>query len=249
MKLDKQFLSIVIDPENDKKVNSVIIGKYSNDSPPIDSSFTDKCIIPESDISTFSIGAKLDVLFRDKVTGIEKSLKVEDASCFTMSQQSQFYWTHKLIRESNISETPQYSTSLLCTGRHNNSTLIVGDSNTFNIKFHNESSYYSNLEKEISGKRYICYLIEQVDVLKCLGYRNIMFHIGINNLKDSYHGLKNIRGRIDIQSVFDSWLMIVVKLRNLCPYSRIIIVSPILSTRIKELNSRAIQFNRFISIV
>ena len=135
----------LIDPENDKKVNSVIISKYSNDSPPIDSSFTDKCITPESDISTFGIGGKLNVLFRDKVTGIEKSLKVEDASCFTMSQQSQFYWTHKLMCESNISETPQYSISLLCTGRHNNSTLIVGDSNTFNIKFHNESSYYSNL--------------------------------------------------------------------------------------------------------
>ena len=152
----------LVDPENDKKVNSVIISKYSNDSPPIDSSFTDKCITPESDISTFSIGGKLNVLFRDKVTGIEKSLKVEDASCFTMSQQSQFYWTHKLMCESNISETPQYSISLLCTGRYNNSTLIVGDSNTFDIKFHNESSYYSNLGKEISGKRYICYLIEQV---------------------------------------------------------------------------------------
>ena len=194
----------LIDPENDKTVNSVVISKYSNDSPPIDSSFSDKCITPESDISTFSIGGKLNVLFRDKVTGIEKSLKVEDASCFTMIQQSQFYWTHKLMCESNVSETPQYSISLLCTGRHNNSTLIVGDSNTFNIKFHNESSYYSNLGKEISGKRYICYLIEQVDPRKCLGYRNIVFHIGINNLKDRYHGLKNIGGHIDIPSVFDS---------------------------------------------
>ena len=75
------------------------------------------------------------------------------------------------------------------------------------------------LGKEISGKRYICYLIEHVDPLKCLGYRTIIFHIGINNLKDRYHGLKNIGGHVDIQPVFDSWLTTVIKLRNLCPYS------------------------------
>ena len=57
--------------------------------------------------------------------------------------------------------------------------------------------------------------------------------------------MKNIGVYIDISSVFDSWLMTVVKLRNLCPYSRAI-VSPILPTKIKELNNRAIQFNRFI---
>ena len=235
----------LVDPENVNKINSVIITKYSNDSSSIESSFTDKCITPESDISTISIGGKLNVAFRDKVTGTEKSLDLEDASCFAMSQQSQFYWSHKVTCQPNISETPQYSITLLCTGRNHNSTLIVGDSNTFNIKFHNESSYYSNLGKEISGKRYICYLIEHVDPLKCLGYRNIIFHIGINNLKDRYHGLKNIGGHVDIQPVFDSWLTTVIKLRNLCPYSRII-VSPILPTKIKELNNRAIRFNSLI---
>ena len=86
----------LVDPENVKKINSVIITKYSNDSPSIESSFTDKCITPESDISAISIGGKLNVAFRDKVTGNEKSLYLEDASRFAMSQQSQFYWSHKV---------------------------------------------------------------------------------------------------------------------------------------------------------
>ena len=72
--------------------------------------------------------------------------------------------------------------------------------------------------------------------MKCLGYRNIIFHIGINNLKDRRHNSNGIGGHVDINAVFDSWLMEVVKLRSLCPYSQII-VSPILPTQIKVLNS------------
>ena len=128
------------------------------------------------------------------------------------------------------------------TGRNQNSTIVAGDSNTYNIKFHGERSY-SNLGKEISGKRYTCYLIDEVDTLKCLGYRNIIFHIGINNLKDRRHSSNGVGGHVD--AVFDSWLMKVVKLRSLYPYSQIIVL-PILPTQIKVLNSRAIAFNRFL---
>ena len=45
--------------------------------------------------------------------------------------------------------------------------------------------------------------------------------------------------------VFDSSLTTVEKLHNLCPYSRIII-SPILPTKVRELNNRAVRFNRRI---
>ena len=50
---------------------------------------------------------------------------------------------------------------------------------------------------------------------------------------DKYHGIQRTRDQVDIDFVFDSWLTIVAKLHNLCPYSRII-VSPILPTKIRE---------------
>ena len=206
-----------MDAGNDRKINSVVITRHSDELPPIDNSFTNKCITPESDISIISIGGTFDILFRDKIAGDEKLLKTDDTSCFVMSQQSQFYWSHRVTCHPKSPEYPQYTISLLFTGLNHNSTLIIRDSNTFNIKFHNEKSYYSNLGKEINGKRYICYLIEDVDPLKCLGYQNIIFHVGINNLKDRYHGIQRTRDQVDFDSVFDSWLTTVAKLHNLCP--------------------------------
>ena len=161
-----------------------------------------------------------------------------------MSQQSQFYWTHKINCLAPESDQYQFTIKLFSTGRNQNSTIVVGDSNTYNIKFHGERSY-SNLGREISGKRYTCYLIDEVDTLKCIGYRNIVFHIGINNLKNRRHSSNGVGGHVDVNAIFDSWLTTVVKLRSLIPYSQII-VSPILPTQIRALNTRAIAFNRFM---
>ena len=77
-----------MDARNDRKINSVVITRHSDELPYIDNSFTNKCITPESDISIISIGGTLDILFRDKITGDEKLLKTDDISCFVMSQQS-----------------------------------------------------------------------------------------------------------------------------------------------------------------
>ena len=81
-----------------------------------------------------------------------------------------------------------------------------------------------------------------MDLLKCQGYQNIIFHVGINNLKDRYHGIQRTRDQVDVDSVFDSWLTTVAKLHNLYPYSRIII-SPILPTKVREQKNRAVRFN------
>ena len=69
--------------------------------------------------------------------------------------------------------------------------------------------------------------------------------MGINNLKDRYQSNTGLNGQVNIPAAFDSWLSTLVKLRNLCPYSKII-VSPIMPTKIRSLNARAITFNRLI---
>ena len=69
--------------------------------------------------------------------------------------------------------------------------------------------------------------------------------MGINNLKDRYQSNTGLNGQVNISAAFDSWLSTLVKLRNLCPYSKII-ASPIMSTKIRSLNARAVAFNRLI---
>ena len=43
-------------------------------------------------------------------------------------------------------------------------------------------------------------------------------------------------------SIFDQWLLKVIQIKQLCPYSRLI-VSPILPTKIRALNDRARRFS------
>ena len=52
----------------------------------------------------------------------------------------------------------------------------------------------------------------------------------------------NELGIVDIDSAFNEWLAKVVQIKQVCPYSRII-VSPVLPTKIRDLNLQAEKFN------
>ena len=166
--------------------------------------YCESSIKPESSIFSLVIGSQFELVFKDTVTGLETTEKVNNGSCIEMSQQSQFYWTHKMKCLAPESEKCLFTINFFSTGRNQNSTIVVSDSNTYNIKFHGERSY-SNLGKEISGRRYTCYLIDEVDTLKCLGYRNIIFHIDINNLKDRRHSSNGLSGHVDINAVLSQF--------------------------------------------
>ena len=61
----------------------------------------------------------------------------------------------------------------------------------------------------------------------------------INNLKRKF---ANEYGVVDIESTFDSWLHKTIDIKQICPSNRIII-SPVMPTKIRELNDTAKQFN------
>ena len=174
----------VLDPDNNQNLNTVLVKRFSSKGSTAESGFVDKTIRPESEIHGLTIGEPFGVTFKDKVTNQVTHTDIEDNSCYVMSQQSQFYWSHN-INCDNLSSEYQYTISLFGTGRNHNSTLIIGDSNTYNIKFQSERKW-STLGKYITGKRYTCYVVENIELDKCLGYQNIIFHLGINNLKDRY---------------------------------------------------------------
>ena len=137
-----------------------------------------------------------------------------------------------------------YYLSFRCTHKsYQNSTIIIGDSNTHNISFHNNDvNTKSDLGRDIYGKIVKAFTIDQISPHDAIGYKNIIVQVGINNLKRKF---ANAYGIVDIDSTFDSWLHKIISIKQHCPSSRIVI-SPVMPTKIRELNDRAKQFNHRI---
>ena len=112
---------------------------------------------------------------------------------------------------------------------HKCSLLIMGDSNTKYIKWHN-----------ISYRRIPTYLIEDIDPHKCIGYAKVWLHVGINNLKSIRCG-----GPHDVRKCFDLFIRKVHEIKRLSPKTTIVI-SPILPTAVNVLNNRARAINRLL---
>ena len=159
-----------------------------------------------------------------------------------MSLKSQYYWSHRIDHAVLSENSVGYRIAFRSMRRNNrNSTLIVGDSNTHFIHFYHEKQR-SDLGKNIYGRRLKAYTIEDIEPRDCIGFQNIVVQVGLNNLKNKF-ALTD--GRIDIAKTFDMWLNKLLQIRQLCPYSRII-VSPIPPTKIRLLNARARNFNSFL---
>ena len=109
------------------------------------------------------------------------------------------------------------------------------------LRFHHENKN-SELGKGPYDRPIKAYTIEEINPIDSIGYQNIVFQVGLNNMKNKY-ALTD--GSIDIESTFDQWLSKLVAIKRLCPYSRII-VSPIPPTKIRSLNDRARKFNRLM---
>ncbi len=83
------------------------------------------------------------------------------------------------------------------------------------------------------GKRVECFTIKEIKPNRCIGYKNVIVHCAINDLKHS---------AADVDDVF---VQLVDKLNvicQLCPEARVI-VSPALPSKLNSINSRVIKFN------
>ena len=181
----------------EKEVNSIVIhrfqGKHSQLTP---QSYDDPSINPDFFIFTLSLGDTCQVRFTDKVTGITNDNAVTDNSLYIMSSQSQLYWTHSVAKPVLSENSARYSITLRSTSRSNyNATIIIGDSNTHNVRFYHENRR-SDLGKDIYGKRVKAYTVDEINPADAIGFRNVLAHIGVNNLKNKY-ALGD--GSIDVQ--------------------------------------------------
>ena len=229
-------------------INQCTINKYSDNSSQLsEHSDNESTIRPESDIFTVSLGSQRDITFRNVTTGNERVVTTESRSLYIMSQPSQFLWTHRMdaVEPGDHSDSEiRYSLTFRCVGSNfKSSCIIIGDSNTKHLSFGTGKSTFG---KRLPGKRVQALTVEDIDPTMCIGYKNILIHVGINNLKSTnipllYSDTKNI-------NVFEKFILLKDKIdyiRALCPQSNIV-VSPILPTKIGWLNERGLEFNRYL---
>lgn len=220
-----------------EEFNSILTSRYKNGSmfcPP--HSDDEKAIKPHSHILTFSIGATRDMMFiRRAVEGNDGetvSVSLPHNSLLASTRQSQSYWRHSI--PSDDSTDIRYSLTIRCIDPHYlKSTIIFGDSNTKHLKFGNEQGTFGSW---MPGKRVKAQNIKSLPEIEDIHpYQNIVIHVGVNDIcnglsPDEY--MNKLRDKCS-------------QIHNVYPSTRILL-SPILPTRLHQLNERIWDINERI---
>ena len=233
-------------------LNSCLINKYNGKGsflPP--HSDDETSLNPMCPIFTVSLGCTRMVTFRDKSSGQEITLDTNDRSLYIMSGESQSLWSHRIDRCSSDSDPEsdsdecRYSITLRdVNNRYKNTTVILGDSNTKHIKFGSEKGTFG---RKLPGKREEVFRISSIDVNNCIGYRNVVLHVGTNDLRDdSPHRPKNDPPPSDVQGHFNNLVTKIKQIQQINPKC-CIMVSSILPTKVYDVNARATEFNRLLT--
>ena len=226
----------------DSNINSVLINKYSGPGSSLPNhSDNELSIEPGSLIFSVSLGQSCKITYNEIHSDRMEELVVKNNSLYTMTQASQWFWTHKINAESTSHFTEddvRYSITLRSVHqRFHNSTVIVGDSNTKHIKFGEgvgSFGYY------YPGTRIQAPCIKDIDITACVGYSNVVLQCGINDIK--HNSINNIE---KVAECFEKLQHKIELVRKLCPTSRLII-SPILPTKDQKLSSKALDFNEML---
>ena len=228
------------------EINSCLINRYQGPYSHLSEHADDEPTIkPESTIFTISLGTTRDVKFRDCVSSAEECLSVSHGSLYTMSQQSQCFWKHRIDKCETIpADSVRYSLTLRCLrNSYAKSTIIVGDSNTQHLAF---GSGFGTFGDKLPGRRVQAYTIEDINPEACIGYQNVLVHVGVNNLKNTKRPIiSGDTGPVNVHDKFCEFRNKLDNIRSFCPKAKLI-VSPILPTKLKWLNERALEFNHYL---
>jgi len=145
------------------ELNSILVNKYEGANSYLPEHSDDEYAIdPDSDIFTISIGAPRTVIFKDTVHGTETKHEALPGSLYCMSKKSQGAYRHRIDKDRNFSGI-RYSITLRCIHyKHLNSTCVLGDSNTEQLKFGEERGTFG---KATPGKRLKALFIEDVNAI------------------------------------------------------------------------------------
>ena len=225
----------------ERALNSCLINKYCGPESNLPRhSDNESTIEPGSSIFTISLGTKVDVTFTE-IYNPDTVVKqtVAPNSLYVMSHKSQTYWEHEIKKcDSLASSDIRYSLTFRhVSKKYNKSSIIIGDSNTYNLKFGEGVGTFGH---NIPGKRVEAYTIHDINPVDCCGYRNIFIHCGINDIKEY-----SITGPAKVAACFRRLADKVNEIKLVCPRSKVY-VSPILPTKDRALNERCLYFNKLL---
>ncbi len=230
-------------------MNSCLVTKYVGPDSNIPAHSDDeRSIHYDSDIITVSVGRDSIVRFTDKLTGLEAhTQKVAVGSVYVMSRRSQDVWSHQITPDPSWGATDtRYSLTFRSVHwRNNNSTLIMGDSNTKRLKFsklglkEGPSVMAGTFGNAMPGEQVCAYTVDEIDPLKCVGFNNIVLHSGINDIRQP-----DIT-EDDIMSIYVNLKCKIKSIKHINRRARIF-VSPVLPTKDSGLNKKCVAFNSLL---
>ena len=94
--------------------------------------------------------------------------------------------------------------------------------------------------KSIPGKRVDVFTIDQINPMDCTAYRKIILHCGVNNIKS-----KHIESYKDVRDLYCQFRSKVEDIRHINKTAKIFI-SPVLPTRLMNLNRKVLEFNKLV---
>ena len=235
-------------PENLPPLNSCLVTKYTGPNSFIpEHSDNERAIHAESSIFTVSIGHDATMRFRDIHSGSIQERVVKSGSLYAMTRASQDLFKHSISKNQSLAETDtRFSLTFRSLHwRNNNSTVIMGDSNTGGLKFSSfgsnaPSSHNGTFGNAMPGKRVAAFTVDQLDPLMGAGFNNIVVHCGINSIRGD-----DVATDDDVRKVYVDFKTKISDIIQLNRRARIY-VSCILPTKCNNINKKVKLFNSLL---
>ena len=226
------------DPPPAPVINSCLINMYDGPESYLPKhSDREVTISPESSIFTLSLGQSCTIKFVEQSSGAESSHVCSDKSLYHMTRRSQEVFCHS-IDKGSISDVRYSLTFRSVDWRNRNSTCLIGDSNTGQLRF--GACKRGSFGELMPGQRFWAPKIENIDPTACMGYNNVVIMCGINDIKHA-----EIQCEKHVADMYSVLKNKIKQIHNLSPRSNILICR-LLPTKDRGLNRKVITFNHLI---
>jgi hypothetical protein len=220
------------------EVNQCLINKYTGEAFLPEHSDDETTIDPESSIFTISIGAKCDIIFKEKTTNEKLTHLCKPSSLYSMTRRSQEFYTHQ-IPTTNMGTNVRYSLTFRRSHwRYKNSLCLIGDSNTGKLHFGEAEGTFGFATP---GSKKWAPHISDIDPISACSYTNVVVLCGINSVRHNNVGSNDH----DVRGLYVKFKHKIEQIRSLNKRCNIF-VCPILPTKSEFYNRKATMFNRFL---
>ena len=188
---------------------------------------------------------KRKVVFKPKHQGpdddakITQELEADHNSLYVMSRASQNWFSHgvpPVSADQDIDERFSITFRTL-KKKFKRSIVLVGDSNTRDVNFGAGSG---KVGASFPGKRVQAAKVKDINPHACIGYSNIFFMCGTNDLRT-----ENINSESDVHRLVDQLKERLIETKQLCPQAKVFVI-PVLPSRIPRMNSNIRLYNELV---